>query len=97
MDRILHARLQKRLDLLDEEIDALERDKDQAGDDNLPRDLEEAKEIRQIARDDYGGGFFLKALFEVHRAEWYLFFGSQRLTTHNVLLDELGKALVGKD
>jgi hypothetical protein len=58
MDRILHARLQKRLDLLDEEIDALERDKDQAGDDNLPRDLEEAKEIRQIARDDYGGGFF---------------------------------------
>ena len=94
MNHILHTGLQKRLDLLDEEIDTLEREKRVAGDDDLPRDLEEAKEVQQMAREDYSRGQFLDALLKIHRAEYCLFFGRQELADHKALFEELRKALV---
>lgn len=90
---ILHPGLQKRLDLLDELIDTLEREKGEAKDDDLPHDVEEAKEVQQMARDDYSRGDLQKAFLEVCRAEYCLFFGRQELTNHKALMDEIGKAL----
>ena len=93
MNRILDVGIQKRLDLLDELIDTLEREKEAAGDDDLPRDVEEAKEVQQMAREDYSRGDVVEALLEVYRAECCLFFGWQELKSHKALMDEIGKVL----
>ncbi len=78
MNSILHAALQKKLDLLDELIDTLERDKEALGDDDLPGDIEEAKQVQQMAREDYSRGELQKALLEAQRAEYLRLFGAIR-------------------
>lgn len=97
MNHILHPALQKRLDLLDEVIDTLERDKNAAGDSDLPRDLEEAKQVQQMAREDYSRGNFEKAYSEIVRSEFCLFFGRKDLARHRAFWNELGEALVLKN
>ncbi len=88
-----HAGLQKKLDLLDELIDTLEREKAAAGDDDLPSDIEEAKQVQQMAREDYSRGVLQKALLESQRAEYCVFFGRSELDSWKRLVTEIGKAL----
>ena len=96
MNRVLHEGLQKRLDLLDEEIDTLAREKEIAGDDDQPRDLEEAREVQQMAREDYSNGEFLNALLRIHRVEYCLYWGRDELARNKALLDELSKTIAGE-
>ena len=49
MNNIHQVALQKKLDLPGEDIDTLTRDKESAGDDDLPGDIEEAKEFLRMA------------------------------------------------
>ena len=93
MNHILHAGIQKELDLLDELIDTLQREKEAAGDNDQPRDVEEAREVQQMAREDYSRGDFQKAFLEVFRAKYCLFFGGQELAGHKALMEEI-RALV---
>ena len=93
MNHILHAGLQKELDLLDELIDTLQREKEAAGDRDQPRDVEEAREVLQMAREDYSREDFNTAFLRVFRAKYCLFFGAEELAGHNKLMEEIGKAL----
>jgi len=91
MNHILHAGLQRELDLLDGLIDTLHRDKEAAGDRDQPRDVEEAREVLQMAREDYSRGDSAKAFLEVCRAKYCLFFGAEELASHKALTEEIGK------
>lgn len=91
---IRHALLQRKLDFLDELIDSLEREKADAGDDDLPQDIEEAKQIQQEARETYSRGEFQTAWLQAVRAEYcILFLGRTELESWNRLLASIGEAL----
>jgi hypothetical protein len=90
---IRHAPLQKKLDFLDELIDTLEREKAEAGDDDLPQDIEEAKQIQQSARESYSRGEFQTAWLQTVRAEYCIFLGRTELESWKRLLVSIGEAL----
>jgi hypothetical protein len=96
MSHIRHAVLQKKLDHLDEFIDTLERDKQTAGDGDLPRDIEEAKEVLQMARQDYSRGEFQRAWLEAERAEFCVFMGRSELSQWKELMAAIGDTLTQK-
>lgn len=87
MNNIRHARLQKKLNLLDELIDTLERDDKEAGYDDLPGAIEEARQVQQMAREDYSRGELQKALLEAQRAEYCVFFGRSELDSWKHLIN----------
>jgi hypothetical protein len=96
--KIRHFALQRKLDYLDEIIDSFELDKHaeyerHAAKDDDTRDVEEAKQLQQMAREDYNRGEFLKAWFEAARAEECIVFGRGSLDNLQWLERAISEAL----
>lgn len=82
--------LQKKLDFLDEVIDTLEREKAATGDDDLPGDINEAKEVQQMAREAYSRGELNNAWLLAERAEYCIsVLGRVELDSWNKMMAEI--------
>jgi hypothetical protein len=87
------AALQTRLNLLDERIAALERQKAAAGDDDQPQDIEEAKQLLQSACESYSRGDFQMALGRATRVEQCLSLAHTELESCNRTMTAIGETL----
>ena len=93
--QILHAGLQRKLDGLDELIDTLEREKRKERDTDL-REIEEAKEVLQMAREDYSRGdraSLQTSWLRAERAEYLVYFGQQGLERWTELFAAVAEAM----
>lgn len=93
--QILHAGFQKKLDGLDELIDTLKREKEKERDADL-REVEEAKEVLQMAREDYSRGdraSLQTSWLRAERAECMVYFGRQGLERWMELFASVTEAL----
>lgn len=67
-ESVRHAVIQRKLDYRDETINTLEREQAAAGDDDVHGDVEEAKEVLQMAREAYSRGELQLAWLLAERA-----------------------------
>lgn len=87
--------LQKKLDLMDVTIGALEQEKAAVGDKDLPRDIEEAKNVLHIAREAYNRGALVDAWLLSERAEYCVaVLGRIELETWKNMMDAMMDAIV---
>jgi hypothetical protein len=78
--------LERRLGFLDELIDTLECERAEEGDDDIPQNIEEMKQIRQSARESYSRGELQTAWLQTIRAEYCVFQGRTEVESWNRLL-----------